>query len=256
MRKTVIIIGFTQLLGLLFARIRQPRVIAEVIVRACSAPPCPRTHAPQGGVLLGPTVMGRIPNFSNTVFPASSLPVLTLTANVGLVFFLFIVGLEVDFRLIRRNVKSSTSISIAGLVVPLGMGAALAIPLYNQFVESEHVNKGYFVLFVAVAVGITVSVPALCVAVRLLMQARQAFPVLCRILTETKLLDTTVGVVVLAAGVSLDIVPQGIRSDNTCRSETTWSAGSSSHLPSRSATRARDLSHFMCCSPASPISSS
>jgi Kef-type K+ transport system membrane component KefB len=152
--------------------------------------------------------MGRIPNFSNTVFPASSLPVLTLTANVGLVFFLFIVGLEVDFRLIRRNVKSSASISIAGLVVPLGMGAALAIPLYNQFVESEHVNKGYFVLFVAVAVGITVSIFASHTSVRSLIQTLQAFPVLCRILTETKLLDTTVGVVVLAAGVSLHNMPR------------------------------------------------
>jgi Kef-type K+ transport system membrane component KefB len=111
----------------------------------------------QGGVLLGPTVMGRIPHFSNTIFPAASLPVLTLTANVGLVFFLFIVGLEVDFRLIRRNVKASASISIAGLIVPLGMGAALAVPLYNQFVTDEKVNKGFFILFTAVAIGITAS---------------------------------------------------------------------------------------------------
>lgn len=166
----VIIVGFTQLLSLLFARIRQPRVIAEVI----------------GGVILGPTVMGRIPNFTNTVFPSSSLPILTLTSTIGIVFFLFIVGIEVDPGIAKRNVKASASISIAGLVIPLGLGAAIAVPIYHSLVEPG-VNYGYFILFVAVAVGIT------------------AFPVLCRILIEVGLLDTTVGVLVLSAGIGNDV---------------------------------------------------
>lgn len=133
------------------------------------------------------TVMGRIPNFTNTIFPASSLPILTLTSTLGLVLFLFIVGLEIDVRLMKRNARASALISVVGLAVPLGLGAAVAVPIYNEFVSPE-INFGYFILFVAVSVGIT------------------AFPVLCRILSELKLLDTTVGVVVLAAGVGNDIV--------------------------------------------------
>lgn len=166
-----IIVTFTQLLAIPFARIRQPRVIAEVI----------------GGVLLGPSVMGRIPNFTRRMYPAESIPLLTLTANIGLVFFLFLVGLEIDTRLMKRNARAAMSISAAGLILPFGLGAALAVPLYNEFV-SDTVNRGYFILFVAVAIGIT------------------AFPVLCRILTETRLLDTTVGVVTLSAGVGNDVI--------------------------------------------------
>ena len=159
----------TQLLALFLSRIRQPRVIAEVI----------------GGVILGPSVMGHIPNFTTTIFPRDSMPILNLTANVGLVLFLFLVGMEIDTRVIRRNAKASFAISVAGLIIPLGLGAALAVPIYHQFTDGT-ANFGYFILFIAVAVGIT------------------AFPVLCRILTELKLLDTTVGVVVLSAGVGND----------------------------------------------------
>ncbi|KLO19943.1 cation/H+ exchanger [Schizopora paradoxa] len=166
-----IIVVFTQLIAAFFRKIRQPRVIAEVI----------------GGVLLGPSVMGRIPNFTFRIFPKSSIPIFTLTANVGLVFFLFLVGLEIDLRVIRRNARSAFLISAVGLIIPLAMGAVLALPLYDQFVD-ESVKKGYFILFVAVAIGIT------------------AFPVLCRILSELRLLETTVGVVTLSAGVGNDIV--------------------------------------------------
>jgi Kef-type K+ transport system membrane component KefB len=87
----------------------------------------------------------------------------------------------------NRNSKSAAFISVLGLVVPLGLGAAIAVPLYHTFIP-DTVNFGYFILFVSVAVGIT------------------AFPVLCRILTELKLLDTAVGLVVLAAGVGNDVV--------------------------------------------------
>jgi Kef-type K+ transport system membrane component KefB len=130
--------------------------------------------------------MGRIPNFTNTIFPASSIHLLTLTSTIGLVFFLFIVAIELDASLAKRNAKASLAISVSGLVIPLGLGAAIAVPIYHQFVDPS-VNYGYFILFVAVAVGIT------------------AFPVLCRILTETRLLDTTVGVLVLSAGIGNDV---------------------------------------------------
>lgn len=163
--------GLTQLLAVVLSRLRQPRVIAEVI----------------GGVILGPSVMGRIPGFKKNIFPDESIHLLSLTASIGLILFLFLVALEIDTRLIRRNIVASASVSIAGLVIPLGLGAALGVGVYNQFI-SKDVNFGYFLLFVAVAVGIT------------------AFPVLCRILTELKLLDTEVGLVTLSAGIGNDVV--------------------------------------------------
>ncbi|RDB16864.1 K(+)/H(+) antiporter 1 [Hypsizygus marmoreus] len=169
--QVVIIIAMTQFLSLFLARIRQPRVIAEVI----------------GGILLGPTVMGRIPGFRQSIFPDASLPGLNLTSTIGLILFLFLVGLEIDTRVIKRNGLSAAAVSAAGLLIPLGMGAALGVGVYREFIDPS-VNFGYFLLFTAVAIGIT------------------AFPVLCRILTELKLLDTTVGVVTLAAGVGNDVV--------------------------------------------------
>ncbi|KAJ3537151.1 hypothetical protein NM688_g6731 [Phlebia brevispora] len=167
----IVVLAMTQFLALLLGRIRQPRVIAEVI----------------GGVLLGPSVMGRIPGFTNAIFPLVSYPMLNLTSTIGLVFFLFLVGMEVDVSIMKKNARAATLISGVGLVIPLGLGAALGIAIYNQFTDHTQ-SFGLYLLFVAVAIGIT------------------AFPVLCRILTELKLLDDTIGVVVLAAGVGNDVV--------------------------------------------------
>jgi Kef-type K+ transport system membrane component KefB len=98
-----------------------------------------------------------------------------------------LIGLEIDTRLLKRNVAASASVSVAGLIIPLGLGAALGVGVYRNFIDPS-VNFGYFLLFTAVAMGIT------------------AFPVLCRILTELKLLDTEVGLVTLSAGVGNDVV--------------------------------------------------
>ena len=86
---TGIIVIFTRLLSVPLGYLRQPRVIAEVI----------------GGVLLGPSVFGHIPHFTDRIFPSNSIVLLTLTANIGLVFFLFLVGLEIDTRVIKRNAE-------------------------------------------------------------------------------------------------------------------------------------------------------
>jgi len=139
------------------------------------------------GVILGPSVMGRIPGFTETIFPAAGMPVLRLTSTIGLVFFLFIVGLEIDTRIMKHNMVASASVSIAGLILPLGLGAALGVGVYREFIDPS-VNFGIFLLFTAVAVGIT------------------AFPVLCRILTSLDLLETEVGLVTLAAGIGNDVI--------------------------------------------------
>ncbi|KAL4796442.1 Sodium/hydrogen exchanger family-domain-containing protein [Aspergillus venezuelensis] len=170
-----IIIVLCRLLHWPLSKIRQPRVIAEVIA----------------GIVLGPSVMGRIPNFTESIFPTESIPNLNLFANVGLVLYLFLVGLETDLRFLVSNWKVAGSVSAAGMVLPFGLGAAVSYGLYHEFRNDdgvEHIEFGTYLLFIGIAMAIT------------------AFPVLCRILTELKLLGTNVGVIVLSAGVGNDVV--------------------------------------------------
>ncbi|KAL8824397.1 MAG: hypothetical protein Q9191_005084 [Dirinaria sp. TL-2023a] len=169
-----IIIIFCRLLHYPLSKIRQPRVIAEII----------------GGILLGPSVFGRVPGFTDAIFPKASMPTLSLAANVGLVLFLFLVGLEVDLRLLISNWRIALSVGAAGMALPFGLGCAIAYGLYHQFRSDSGlvpISFGTYMLFVGVAMAIT------------------AFPVLCRILTELKLLQNQVGVVVLSAGVGNDV---------------------------------------------------
>ncbi|KAF2176990.1 hypothetical protein K469DRAFT_721081 [Zopfia rhizophila CBS 207.26] len=170
-----IIIIFCRALHYPLSKIRQPRVIAEVI----------------GGILLGPSVMGRIPGFSQAIFPAAAMSNLNLVANIGLTLFLFLVGLEVDLRFLIDNWKVALSVGLTGMILPFGLGCAIAVGLYNQFKNEPNtveIDFGVFMLFIGVAMAIT------------------AFPVLCRILTELKLLMTPVGIIVLSAGVGNDVV--------------------------------------------------
>ncbi|RPB25878.1 hypothetical protein L211DRAFT_821785 [Terfezia boudieri ATCC MYA-4762] len=170
-----IIIITCRLLHWPLSKLRQPQVIAEVI----------------GGIILGPTIMGRIPGFNLSIFPDESKPLLTLVANLGLVLFLFLVGLEVDVRMLLSNLKIAASVSAAGMILPFGLGAAIAYGLHSEFKDDPGTNNvrfGVFVLFIGVAMAIT------------------AFPVLARILTELKLLQSSVGTIVLSAGVGNDVV--------------------------------------------------
>ncbi|GAA5971654.1 hypothetical protein JCM11641_000674 [Rhodosporidiobolus odoratus] len=167
-----IIVALSRLLHLGLRYLRQPRVISEVIA----------------GIVVGPSILGRIPGFTSSIFPAPSVPFVSLVANLGLVLFLFIVGLEVDFGLLRRNFKVSASISLIGMVVPFALGAAVSKGIYDRFVDETTVDFGTFLLFIGTANAIT------------------AFPVLARILTDENLLKNHVGVVVLSAGVGNDVV--------------------------------------------------
>ncbi|XP_006462999.1 hypothetical protein AGABI2DRAFT_186795 [Agaricus bisporus var. bisporus H97] len=166
-----IIVCTASLLSLPLRKLRQPKVIAEVL----------------GGIILGPTAFGRIPGFTQHIFPEESKPFLDLVATIGLCLFLFLVGLEIDIGVIKRNAKLSAAVALAGMALPFGFGAALSVPIYSRFID-QNVEFTHFMLFTGVAYSIT------------------AFPVLCRILTELKLLDTTVGIIVLSAGVGNDIV--------------------------------------------------
>lgn len=119
------------------------------------------------------------------------MPNLTLVANLGLLLFLFLVGLEVDLRYLVSNWKTAASVGLAGMILPFGLGCGIAWGLYTEFANEPGtlpISFGVFMLFIGVAMAIT------------------AFPVLCRILTELKLLHTSVGIIVLSAGVGNDVV--------------------------------------------------
>jgi Kef-type K+ transport system membrane component KefB len=138
-----IIIIFCRLLHYPLSWLRQPRVIAEVI----------------GGILLGPSVMGRIPGFTNNIFPQSAMPNLTLIANIGLVLFLFLVGLEVDLRYFVSNWRVALSVGLAGMALPFGLGCAIAWGIYHEFRSDPGtvpISFGVFMLFIGVAMAITV----------------------------------------------------------------------------------------------------
>lgn len=103
--------------------------------------------------------MGHIPGFTDAIFPSASLPNLTLVANLGLVLFLFLVGLEVDLRYFISNWKLAISVGVAGMALPFGLGCAIAWGLYKQFGNEEGtvpVAFGTYMLFIGIAMAITV----------------------------------------------------------------------------------------------------
>lgn len=105
--QVIVVVALTRFLAVLLHYVGQPRVIAEVI----------------GGIMLGPSLLGKyIPAFKNELFKASSLPYLQLVANIGLVLYLFIVGIELDPATMARNAKRTAMIAFAGIAVPFALG--------------------------------------------------------------------------------------------------------------------------------------
>lgn len=136
-----IIIIFCRLLHWPLSKLRQPRVIAEVI----------------GGIILGPSVMMRIPGFQNAIFPQSSMPTLNLVANLGLILFLFLVGLEVNMKLFLTNWRVALSVGLAGMILPFGLGCAIAWGLYNQFRSDANtvpIAFPVYMLFIGTALSV------------------------------------------------------------------------------------------------------
>ncbi|XP_042505659.1 cation/H(+) antiporter 18-like [Macadamia integrifolia] len=164
-----LVLAVTRTLAYFLKPLRQPRVIAEVI----------------GGILLGPSALGRNTTYFSTVFPATSLTVLTTVANLGLLFFLFLVGVELDSKSLCRTGKKALAIAVVGISFPFALGVGSSL-VFRQSI-AKGVNGPPFLVFMGVALSIT------------------AFPVLARILTELKLLTTDVGRLAMSAAAINDV---------------------------------------------------
>lgn len=139
------------------------------------------------GILLGPSVFGRFfPNAFHHVFPSSSFPAITLLSQLGLLLFMFVVGLEVDLAHILKQRAAVVLISNASIAVPLVLGAALAKGLYPSF-AGEHVSFPAFALFLGTAMRVT------------------AFPILARILKERNLMRSSLGTMAIACAAIDDV---------------------------------------------------
>lgn len=171
----LLILAFTRLVSFVMKLFRQPDVMAEVI----------------GGILLGPTVLGNIPGFTSTIFPAATVSsTLTGIANLGLVLFLFAVGCDLDFQHFKDLGVRSFIVSIGSIILPMGLGFAVAVPLWNNLMpeQDRKTSFGVFAFFIAVAMSIS------------------ALPVLARLLGELGIARTSVGIMGLSAAVADDMV--------------------------------------------------
>jgi Kef-type K+ transport system membrane component KefB len=156
-----------QVLGRVFKYVGQPPVLGEVV----------------GGILLGPTLLG---GYSQYVLPDAVAPSLETVAQLGVVLYMFLVGLELNASLLRKKAHATVAISHASIVAPFVLGAALALWLYPRLSSSD-VPFTHFALFMGVALSVT------------------AFPVLARILTDRGLTRTDLGVVALTCAAADDV---------------------------------------------------
>src|SRR5260370_6314202 len=141
------------------------------------------------GILLGPSLFGWIaPNLHAILFPPASLGYLSWLSYVGLLLFMFLVGLELDLRQLRELGRTAVITSQVSIVVPFLFGSLFALYLYPRLSDPS-VSVIGFVLFMGAAMSVT------------------AFPVLARILTEHNMLRTRVGSVAIPCRAVGDVTP-------------------------------------------------
>jgi Kef-type K+ transport system membrane component KefB len=158
-------------LGKLFVHFGQPRVIGEIVA----------------GIMLGPSLLGWIsPAAMDFVLPQAVGPYLGIIAQIGVILYMFLVGLDFNAELLRSRAHATVAISHASIVCPFLLGAVLALWLYPQLAPAD-VPFTSFALFIGAAMSIT------------------AFPVLARILTDRRMENTELGVVALSCAAADDV---------------------------------------------------
>ena len=171
--QVMLVLGLSRLMGSVATRLRQPKVVGEMIA----------------GIMLGPSLFGWLaPGFAAAIFPPSSIALLNVLAQIGVIFFLFLIGLELSPKLIRDRGHAAIVISHVSIIAPFLLGAALALFLYPRvFNDTPQMRFTAVALFMGAAMSIT------------------AFPVLARILTERDLLKTKVGAVAITCAAVDDV---------------------------------------------------
>jgi Kef-type K+ transport system membrane component KefB len=165
----VVVVG--RVLGRVFARIGQPPVIGEVL----------------GGILLGPSLLGRVaPDVAAYVLPVTVAPYLSVVAQLGVIFYMFLVGLDLNLDPLRSRARATVATSHASILAPFVLGSLLALYLYPR-VSTSDVRFTSFALFMGVAMSIT------------------AFPVLARILSDRGMTRSELGVIALACAAAGDV---------------------------------------------------
>ena len=167
----ITIILAARMLGWVCKKIGQPSVIGEIAA----------------GILLGPSFAGMyFPGFSAALFPLQSLGNLQFLSQIGLILFMFVIGMELDLKVLRNQAKEAVVISHASIVIPFSLGLALAYFIYENFAP-KGIQFSSFGLFLGIAMSIT------------------AFPVLARIVQERGINKTRLGTVVITCAATDDI---------------------------------------------------
>jgi Kef-type K+ transport system membrane component KefB/nucleotide-binding universal stress UspA family protein len=169
--EVLIVIGLSRLVGLAFKSIKQPLVIGEIVA----------------GIMLGPSLFGLIaPHAAATLFPPETIPFLNVLSQVGLIFFMFLIGLELNSKYLSGNLQAAVLTSNVSIVVPFSLTTILSLLLY-PLVSNGTVSFTAFTLFLGAAMSIT------------------AFPVLARIITENNLQGTRLGTLALTCAAVDDV---------------------------------------------------
>jgi Kef-type K+ transport system membrane component KefB len=167
----ITIILTSRMFSFVFKKIGQPMVIGEIIA----------------GIFLGPSFVGLFfPELSAFLFPKSSLPNLQFISQIGLILFMFIVGMELDLKVLKKKAHEAVIISHASIIFPFALGVGLAYFMYQQFAPAGVTFLSY-ALFTGIALSIT------------------AFPVLARIVQERQLTKTRLGAIVITCAAADDI---------------------------------------------------
>jgi len=167
----VVVIATARAMGSIFRNLGQPQVVGEILA----------------GIVLGPSLLGRLaPGAEGYLFPAKVGPALNIIAQVGVILYMFLVGLELDPALLRKRGHTTVAISHASIVAPFLLGATIALYLYPRL-STRDVPFTCFSLFLGVSMSVT------------------AFPVLARILTDRGIHKTRMGVIALTCAAVDDV---------------------------------------------------
>lgn len=167
----IVILLTVRVFSFLFKFINQPGVIGEIVA----------------GIVLGPSVLGYFfPEFFGFLFPASSLDNLNLLSQIGLLLFMFVIGMELDFGVLKSKLNETLVISHAGIIVPFFLGIVASVWVYEEY-ASAYTAFLPFALFIGISMSIT------------------AFPVLARIIQERGMTRTSVGILSIASAANDDV---------------------------------------------------